>query len=113
MPLSSSPMMIVPVTAEKISSILKAASVQVEPIWPSLFAKALASVSIKDLITNVGASVGVGGAPAAGGGGAPAADAAEEKKEEKKVESESEEEDDDMGFGMYTPHLVTYHSTHS
>ena len=79
---------------------MKAAGVDVEPYWPGLFAKALESCNVKDLITNVGS--GVGAAPAAGGaapaaGGAPAA---EEKKEEKKEEPE-EESDDDMGFGLF------------
>ena len=36
-----------PITEDKIKTILKAANVEVEPIWPSLFAKAL-SVSIKE-----------------------------------------------------------------
>jgi large subunit ribosomal protein LP1 len=49
---------------EKISTILKAANVDVEPYWPSLFAKALEGVNIKDLITNIGS--GVGSAPAGG-----------------------------------------------
>lgn len=71
-----------------------------EPYWPGLFAKALESANVKELITNVGS--GVGAAPAAGaaapaGGDAPAA--AGKKKEEKK--EESEEEDDDMGFGLF------------
>merc|ERR1719495_225125 len=87
----------VAVTPEKITTILKAAGVEVEPYWPGLFSKALESCDLKSLITNVGS--GVGGAPAAGGAAAPAAGgaapAAEEKKEEKKEESE-EEEDDDM-----------------
>merc|ERR1739844_393899 len=79
----------VAVTAEKISTILKAANVTVEPFWPGLFSKCLESVAIKDLISNVGS--GVGAAPAA------AAAAEEAPKEEKKV-SEAEESDDDMGF---------------
>ena len=79
---------------------MKAAGVDVEPYWPGLFAKALESCNVKDLITNVGS--GVGAAPAAGGAAAAAggAPAAEEKKEEKK-ESEAEESDDDMGFGLF------------
>ena len=84
---------------DKISTILKAAKVEVEPYWPGLFAKALEGVDIKELITNIGS--GAGAAPAAGapaaGGAAPAAE--EAKKEEKK--EESEEEDDDMGFGLF------------
>merc|ERR1711978_575393 len=83
----------VAITGEKIQTILKAAGVDVEPYWPGLFAKALESCNVKDLITNVGS--GVGAAPAAGG-----AAAAEEKKEEKKEEPE-EESDDDMGFGLF------------
>uniref|UniRef100_D3TP70 Large ribosomal subunit protein P1 n=1 Tax=Glossina morsitans morsitans TaxID=37546 RepID=D3TP70_GLOMM len=96
----------VAVTGEKISTILKAANVEVEPYWPGLFAKALEGVNVKDLITNIGS--GVGGAPAAaapaGGEAAPAggeaAPAAEAKKEEKK-ESEPEESDDDLGFALF------------
>merc|ERR1712140_69144 len=47
----------VTVTGEKIETILKAAGVEVEPYWPGLFAKALESCNIKDLITNVGSGV--------------------------------------------------------
>nr|CAA72658.1 acidic ribosomal protein [Ceratitis capitata] len=88
------------VTGEKITTILKAASVDVEPYWPGLFAKALEGINVKDLITNIGSGVGAaapsGGLPA-GGDAAPA----EAKKEEKKKEEEPEESDDDMGFGLF------------
>jgi large subunit ribosomal protein LP1 len=90
----------VAITPEKITTILKAAGVEVEPYWPGLFAKALESCDLKTLITTVGS--GVGAAPAAGGaapaaaGDAPAAEAAPAKKEESE-----EEEDDDMGFGLF------------
>ncbi|CAB0045317.1 unnamed protein product [Trichogramma brassicae] len=83
---------------EKIQTILKAASVDVEPYWPGLFAKAVEGLNVKDLITNIGS--GVGAAPA--GGAAPAAAAATDApaaKEEKKKEEPEEESDDDMGFG--------------
>merc|ERR1739848_162708 len=80
----------VPVTAEKIATVLNSAKVDVEPFWPGLFAKCCESVDIKELISNVGS--GVGSAPAAGA----AAPAAEAKKEEPEEES-----DDDMGFGLF------------
>ncbi|RUS83245.1 hypothetical protein EGW08_009009 [Elysia chlorotica] len=92
----------VAITAEKISTILKAAGVSVEPYWPGLFSKALDGMNVKDLITNIGSSAGA--APAAGGAApvaaaADAAPAAAGKKEEKK--EESEESDEDMGFGLF------------
>ncbi|PZC87315.1 large ribosomal subunit protein P1 [Helicoverpa armigera] len=90
----------VAVTGEKISTILKAANVDVEPYWPGLFAKALEGINVRDLITNIGS--GVGAAPAAGAAPASAAAApAAEAKEEKKKEEEPEESDDDMGFGLF------------
>ncbi|XP_055684129.1 60S acidic ribosomal protein P1 [Lutzomyia longipalpis] len=91
----------VAVTGEKISTILKAANVEVEPYWPGLFAKALEGVNVKDLITNIGS--GVGAAPAAGApvAAAAAAEAPAAAKEEKKKEEEPEESDDDMGFGLF------------
>ncbi|VVC90744.1 60S acidic ribosomal protein P1 [Leptidea sinapis] len=91
----------VAVTGEKISTILKAAGVDVEPYWPGLFAKALEGVNVRDLITNIGSGVGAapaaGGAPAAASAAAPAAEAAKEEKKEE----EPEESDDDMGFGLF------------
>merc|ERR1712000_621078 len=70
----------VAITPEKISTILKAAGVEVEPYWPGLFAKALESCDLKELITKIGSGVGAapaaGGAAPAAGGDAPAAEAA-------------------------------------
>lgn len=95
----------VAITDNKIQTLLSAAKVEVEPFWPSMFAKALEGRNIGDLLCNVGTpgGGGGGGAPAASGdaaaaGGGDAAEAKEEKKEEKE---ESEESDDDMGFGLF------------
>merc|ERR1711916_370743 len=88
------------VTAEKIVALNKAAGVDVQPIWASIFARVLATCDLEDLIMASGSGGGGGG----GGGAAPAAAAddaapAAEKKEEKKEEkSESSEE---MGFGLF------------
>ncbi|XP_071535879.1 large ribosomal subunit protein P1 [Panulirus ornatus] len=96
----------VPITAEKISTILKAANVAVEPYWPGMFAKASADLDLKSIISNIGSGVGAGGgapvAAATGGGGGGAAAAAAPAAETKKEEPpESEESDDDMGFSLF------------
>ncbi|KAI5309486.1 hypothetical protein KEM55_003139 [Ascosphaera atra] len=89
----------VEVTSEKLQSILKAANVQdVEPIWASIFAKALEGKDVKDVITNVG-SVGAA-APAVAATSASVEDSAQPQSE-KKEEKEEEESDEDMGFGLF------------
>ncbi|KAJ6801029.1 60S acidic ribosomal protein P1-like [Iris pallida] len=90
----------IPITAEKISTLVKAANVKIDSYWPGLFAKLFEKKNIEDLIFNVGSGGGASVAAAApvSGGAAPAAaaPAAEEKKEEPKEES-----DDDMGFSLF------------
>lgn len=86
---------------EKIQTILKAANVEVEPYWPGLFAKALETTNIRDLITSIGSGAG---APAAApsGAAAPAAAAAAPAAAPKAKEPEPEEEsDEDMGLGFF------------
>ncbi|CAN6710692.1 unnamed protein product [Malus baccata var. baccata] len=76
----------IPITSEKIATLVKAANITVESYWPGLFAKLAEKKNIDDLILNVGA--GGGGAAvavAAPGGGAAAPAAAAPAAEEKKV----------------------------
>ncbi|KAM3319703.1 60S acidic ribosomal protein P1 [Capsicum chacoense] len=90
----------IPITSEKIATVVKAANISVESYWPSLFAKLFEKRDIEDLILNVGTgggpAVAVAAAPAAGGGAVAAAPLAAEKKEETKEES-----DDDMGLNLF------------
>ncbi|KAI9710220.1 MAG: 60S acidic ribosomal protein P1 [Candelaria pacifica] len=92
----------VDITADKLQTLIKAASVDdVEPIWTSLFAKALEGKNVKDLLLNVGSGGGGAAAPVSGGAGGGAGDAAPEEKPEEKKEEEKEESDEDMGFGLF------------
>ena len=75
------------VTADKISEVVKASGLEIEPYWAGLFAKFLEQKSVGDLISNVGAGGGGGGGGGATGGaggdaGAEAAPAEEEEEEE-------------------------------
>ncbi|KAJ7361743.1 60S acidic ribosomal protein P1 [Desmophyllum pertusum] len=75
----------VPITADKIEKLIKAAKVDVEPFWPGLFAKALEGHGLDSLIQSAGAP-GAGGAAPAAGGAAAGGGEAEAKEEEKKEE---------------------------
>lgn len=87
----------VEITEENVMKLLKAANIEVEAIWVSIFVKAFEGKNIADMLTAFSsAPVAVAAAPAAGGGAAPAAAAKEEAKKEVKEES-----DDDMGFGLF------------
>ncbi|OBT86377.1 hypothetical protein VE02_03816 [Pseudogymnoascus sp. 03VT05] len=89
----------VDITAEKLQTLITAAKVaDIEPIWTSLFAKALEGKDVKDLLLNVGSG---GGAPAAGGAAAGGAAAATEDAPAEEKEEEKEESDEDMGFGLF------------
>jgi large subunit ribosomal protein LP1 len=75
--------------ADKLQSLISAAKVpEIEPIWTTLFAKALEGKDVKDLLMNVGSGGGAapaaGGAAAGGASGSADAPAAEEKAEEGK-----------------------------
>ncbi|KAK4944242.1 60S acidic ribosomal protein P1 [Elasticomyces elasticus] len=92
------------ITADKLNTLIKAANVpEVEPIWATLFAKALEGKDVKDMLLNVGSGGGAAAAaPGAAAGGAAAGGAADEAApaEEEKAE-EKEESDEDMGFGLF------------
>jgi len=94
----------VDITADKITTLVKAGGVSdFEPIYATLFAKALEGKDVKDMLLNVGSGGGAA-APAAGGasgGGAAAGGAAAEETKEEEKEEEKEESDEDMGFGLF------------
>lgn len=77
------------ITAERLAQVITASGNSVEPYWPVLFAKALKTAKIDDLLSNV---VQMGG----GGGGAAVA-AADEGAAAIEEEKKEEVEDVDMG----------------
>ena len=81
------------VTADKISEVVKASGLEIEPYWAGLFAKFLEQKSVGDLISNVGAGGGGGGAAAGGAGSDAGAEAAPAEEEE--------EEEADMDFDLF------------
>lgn len=85
------------ISSDNLSKLVAKANIEVEGIWPDLFAKALEGRDLKELFFNFSAAPAAA-APAAGAGAAAGSDeaAAEEKEEEAKEES-----DDDMGFGLF------------
>ncbi|MCJ1476673.1 60S acidic ribosomal protein P1 [Lambiella insularis] len=91
------------ITADKLQTLIKAAKLDdVEPIWTTLFAKALEGKNVKDMLLNVGSGGGAAAAaPTGGAAGGAAAAADEPAKEEEKKEEEKEESDEDMGFGLF------------
>lgn len=83
----------IPVTAEKIATLVKAANVPVESYWPSLFAKLAEKRNVEDLVLNAGSGGAV--SVAAPGVAEAAAPAAAPPPEDKKKKEEPEEESDD------------------
>lgn len=86
----------VEITDENIMKLLKAANIEVEAVWVTIFVKAFQGKNIGDMLSAFSSApaAAVSAAPAAGSA-APAAAKEEAKKEVK------EESDDDMGFGLF------------
>ena len=82
------------VTADKISAVVAASGLELEPYWSGLFAKFLEQKSVGDLISNVGAGGGGGGGGGAAAGGDAGGDAAAAAPEE-------EEEEAEMDFDLF------------
>ena len=90
----------IPVTAEKISALLKAANVKTQPFYPGLFAKVLATKNVDDIIMSAG-SGSAAPAPVQGQAEEKKEDSKGGKKEEKKKEEPKEEVEVDMGLSLF------------
>jgi large subunit ribosomal protein LP1 len=84
------------ITPEKLQAILKAAGVEdVEPIWTTLFAKALEGKDVKDILTKVAAT-----GPAVGEAGPIKSEAKDDEASDEGVDGSDGGTDDDEDFGM-------------
>ncbi|OIT04365.1 PREDICTED: 60S acidic ribosomal protein P1-like [Nicotiana attenuata] len=91
----------IPINAEKIGTLIKAANLKVESYWPSLFAKLCQKMNVDELVMNVGvggtaAATAAAPAPTTGQDAAAAPSANDKKKEEVKEES-----DDELMFSLF------------
>jgi large subunit ribosomal protein LP1 len=99
----------VTITADKLTTILKAANLSnVEPIWPTLYARALGSgCDVRRLLTSVGA-VGTSGPQqqqlSGGVGGKQSeneASAADVKKAAEPEAADDDDDDDDLNLDLF------------
>eukprot|EP01064_Diplonema_japonicum_P033889 TRINITY_DN680_c0_g1_i1.p2 TRINITY_DN680_c0_g1~~TRINITY_DN680_c0_g1_i1.p2 ORF type:complete len:106 (+),score=48.11 TRINITY_DN680_c0_g1_i1:56-373(+) len=81
-------------TADKISTLTKAAQLNVESFYPGLFASFLEQSSLEGLLANTGGAAPEAAAPA----GEAAAAAAPEGK---KAAPEDDDEEEEMAFDMF------------
>ncbi|XP_020598344.1 60S acidic ribosomal protein P1-like isoform X2 [Phalaenopsis equestris] len=99
----------IPITAEKISTLIKSVNILVKSFWATLITKLLEKRSVDDLILSIGSSRGgavvdVAVATSAAGGGGSATQEAAPAVENKKVllqEEPKEESDEDMSFSLF------------
>ena len=86
----------VTITPEKISALLKADDVEVEPYWPGLFAKALVGRDIKAMITSAGALAG-----ATLDKEEPVGETAKDEPAEDEVKVDNEDDDEEEGDNIF------------
>ena len=91
------------ITPEKLQALLKAAGVEdVEPIWATLFTKALEGKNVKDILTTVAASgPAVGEAPTGKLNDKDDEPAGDSEKDKDGVDVDDGSDDDDFGMSLF------------
>jgi large subunit ribosomal protein LP1 len=96
------------ITADKLQTLIKAAGVEdVEPIWTTLFAKALKGKDLRELLTAVTAEVAVAGKAKGAGvegceqkdGGEGTGDAVEDGNDGR--DDDADDSDSDIGMSLF------------
>src|SRR6218665_1470645 len=103
----------VSITVDKISTLLKAANVDVEPIWPTLYARALSGLNVRHLLTSTTVTTcGPGPTSAMASPAAPvkgstatepskATGGAEATPAKGGDEEEDDDDDEDLGMNLF------------
>ncbi|CAD7923352.1 unnamed protein product [Amoebophrya sp. A120] len=86
------------ITADAMTSVIKAAGLSVESYWPKLYSSMVAG---KDVGAILKAGGGGGGGVAAAGGAAAGGAAGGDAGEEKKDDAPPEEEEEEMEFDLF------------
>jgi len=86
------------ISAENMTTLIKAAGCSVDAYWPTLYSKMLGGKDIGDMLKFGGGGGGGGGAPAAGGAAAAGGDAGGAAAA---APVEEEEEEDEMEFDLF------------
>jgi len=91
------------ITPEKLQVILKAAGIEdVEPIWTTLFAKALEGKDVKDILTKVAATApAIVGAPVEKPNEKDDEKAGDGEKEKDGGDADEESDDDLIGIDLF------------
>ena len=93
-----------PITADNINKIIAATGAKVESYWPTLFARALSTANVGELLTAIGtpgAGAAPAGSPSAGAAKSPSAGPAKGGKAAAPAKKEEEEDAGDMGFSLF------------
>ncbi len=90
-----------PITAENINKIITSTGAKVEAYWPTLFARALQTAKVGDLLTAIGTPGAAGPAAAAASPKTGAAPKSPAGKKAAAPAKEEEEDAGDMGFSLF------------
>ena len=88
------------ITPEKLQNLLHAAGIEdVEPIWTTLFAKALKDKNVKDILTTVGPKAGCGTSGDTANDGVAQPDDGEDRGDSEMSGDDTDE--DGIPFGLF------------
>ncbi|KAJ6561357.1 hypothetical protein B0H10DRAFT_1966504 [Mycena sp. CBHHK59/15] len=89
------------ITSEKILALTNAASIEIEPIWATLLAKALEGKNIKQMLSTVGVASGPAGPAASAAAPVTKAEEAEPVADDGDGDGDDSDSDGIFGGGLF------------